>query len=99
MIKITGTIKKIFPIEKKSNNFDKRLFWFEDDDEKYKNIFQIELWKADVDMIDSYAVGDLVTLYIDLKGKQWTNADKKEFVTNSMKCWNIEKEGKLFKKI
>ena len=56
MIKITGTIKKIFPVEKKSNNFDKRLFWFEDDDEKYKNVFQIELWKTDVEMIVFIAI-------------------------------------------
>jgi hypothetical protein len=49
-------------------------------------------------MIDNYEVNDFVTCYIDVKGKHWEKSDK-EGVINSLKCWNIEKDGQTFKKI
>ena len=49
-------------------------------------------------MIDSYDLGDYVTIYIDLKGKYWSK-DGKEGITNTLKCWNIEKDGVPFKEI
>ena len=98
MIKIFGTIERIFPTEIKGNGFEKRIFWFKDDD-KYQNTFQLECWKTDTPMLDDYKVGDQVTCYIDLKGKAFTGRDGEEKITNSMKCWNIEKNGKTWKKI
>lgn len=97
MIKITGRIKKILPTET-FGGFEKRVFWLDDEAEKYPNIHSFELWKADTEMIESYKVGDQVTCYIDLKGKYWEKGDK-EGVINSLKCWNIEKDGVTFKKI
>ena len=99
MIKIFGTIEKIFPTEIKGNGFEKRIFWLKDNDEKFPNTFQLECWKADTPMLDSYSVGDKVTCYIDLKGKLFLGRDGEDKVTNSMKCWNIEKEGKTWKKM
>jgi hypothetical protein len=98
MIKISGTIKKIFPTEKLSGGFEKRLFWLKDNDELYPNVFQLELWKQDVTMIDGYNEGDELICYIDLKGKHWQR-DGREGVMNSLKCWNFEKDGKIHKKI
>jgi len=96
MIKITGTIKKVLPKETFSGGFDKRIFWIDDDSDKYPNTYSLELWKSDTDMIDNYQVGDLVTCYVDLKGKFWQR-DGREGVMNTIKCWNIEKDGKAFK--
>lgn len=102
MIKITGKIKKIFPTIQKPQSegfFFKRMFWLEEVAEKYANTWCLETWKMpDCDMLDSYKVGDYVTCYIDIKGQYWKKDDK-ESVTNTLKCWNIEKEGKLFRKL
>jgi hypothetical protein len=49
-------------------------------------------------MIDSYKAGDFVTAYIDIKGKYWEK-NGKEGVMNTLKCWNIEKDGKPYKEI
>jgi single-strand DNA-binding protein len=97
MIKLSGKIKKVFNTET-FNTFEKRTFWLEDVSEKYPNTWQLELWTSDIDMIDHYSVGDFVTVYIDIKGKFWSR-DGKEGVMNTLKCWNIEKEGKPFKEI
>lgn len=97
MIKLSGKIKKVFSTETFSN-FEKRTFWLEEVSDKYPNTFQLELWKQDCPMIDNYELGDFVTVYIDIKGKYWNKNDK-EGVMNTIKCWNIEKEGKPFKQI
>jgi len=97
MIKLDGKIRRINKTES-YNNFQKRTFWLDDIDEKFPNTWQLELWKDDVDMIDSYDEGDFITVYLDIKGKYWSKNDK-EGVMNTLKCWNIEKEGVTFKKI
>ena len=49
-------------------------------------------------MLDSYQEDDYVTCFVDIKGKYWSR-DGKEGVMNSVKCWNIEKDGKPFKEL
>jgi hypothetical protein len=97
MIKLEGKINRINPTNT-YKDFDKRTFWFELNDNGYVDVIQLELWKKDCEMIDSYKVGDQVTVFIDIKGKIW-NKEGKELVTNTIKCWNIEKEGVSYKKI
>jgi hypothetical protein len=105
MIKLSGKIRHIFEIDSftsaEGKNFDKRAFWLEDTATTYPNVWQLELWNKDCPMIDSYNVGDFVTAYIDIKGKHWRskNGEGKEGVMNTLKCWNIEKEGKPYKEI
>jgi hypothetical protein len=100
MIKISGKIKKVFNAETFGieKPFEKRNFWLEDISDKYPNTWQLELWQQDCPMIDSYNVGDFITAYIDIKGKHW-DKNGKEGVMNTLKCWNIEKEGKPYKEI
>ena len=98
MIKLSGKINRIFDSQT-FETFEKRIFWMEDNfNENYPNIFALELWNKDCKMIDNYSVGDYITAYIDVKGKHWQR-DGKEGVMNTLKCWNIEKEGVLFKPI
>lgn len=99
MIKITGKIEKVFPKQTLSGGFEKRVFWLDDQAENFPNTYQFELWKSDVEMIDKYKEGDVVTCFVDLKGKKFTGKDGEERITNTIKCWNIEKDGETYKKI
>lgn len=103
MIKISGTIEKTFEttkhIQKNGEVFEKRLFWLHDKSDKFPNTYQMELWKSDCPMLDNYKEGDYVTVYIDLKGKKFIGKDGQDIVTNSLKCWNFEKDGISLKKI
>ena len=97
MIKLEGTIKQVFETKTYGSGFEKRIFWLDDNHPKFRNIFALELWKKDCEMIDSYKVGDQVTAYIDIKGIYWQEDGKGEMVKNTLKCWNLEKDGKTFK--
>lgn len=98
MIKVTGRILKIFPIQIEKNDFTKRIFWLEEN-EKYKNILQVETWKNDTAILDNFREGEVGTFYIDLKGRMFMGRDGENKITNSLKCWNYEKDGKLYKEI
>jgi hypothetical protein len=99
MIKISGKVKQIFET-KVFGNFEKRTFWVEEVAEKYPNTWQLELWKDDCNMADSFSEGDYITCYIDIKGSAFQKKDGSgESVMNTLKCWNVEKDGKTFKAI
>lgn len=102
MIKLVGKIRKKFDAIT-YGNFEKRLLWLEEvTEDRYANTWQLELWKDDVSMLDSYEEGDFVTCYVDLKGKlipKDKSRDGDEWVSNTIKCWNIEKDGKPYKAI
>jgi hypothetical protein len=97
MIKLSGEIEKIFESEVKGS-FEKRKLWLKQTLDKYPNTWQLECWQGDCNMLDSFSEGDFITCYIDIKGNQWTN-NNGTFVMNTLKCWNIEKDGKSFKEI
>lgn len=101
MIKISGKVKRIFDAAV-FGNFEKRVFWLEEvtNSERFPNTWQVELWKEDVGMMDSYKEGDYITCYVDIKGKlipAEKARDGKDWVSNTIKCWNIEKDGKTHK--
>lgn len=94
MIKISGRICKIYPTVTRSESFRKRIFWLAEQATEYApNTWELELWNKDCDMIDAYNVGDFVTCYIDIKGKQYTKANGEQAIMNTIKCWNFEKDG------
>lgn len=98
MIKLQGKIRRIFETNV-FGNFEKRIIWLDEVSEKYPNTWQLEFWKNDCPIPDNYKVGDFVTCYVDIKGKLFTKKDGEEAISNTLKCWNIEKDGVSFKKI
>lgn len=102
MIKLTGVIKKMMPtdfIGQGEKQFRKRLFWVQEITDMYPNTWQIEFWQDDCQMGDAYNEGDFVTCYVDIKGKLFIKKDATEGVINTLKCWNVEKDGKTYKAI
>ena len=101
MVKLEGKIKEIFPVIP-NPKFEKRVFWLEEvaAEGRFANTWALELWKESCPMIDSYKVGDYITAYIDIKGNKFQKRDGSgEAVGNTLKCWNIEKDGVSFKQM
>lgn len=94
-VRLTGKLKKIFPLENKAG-FEKRIIWLEETKKDFANTWQIEFWQADALMLGHYKEGDIVTCVIDIRGRTW-DRDGKNGVMNTLKCWNIEKDGVSFK--
>ena len=103
MIKLSGKITQMNPMESfgtREKPFKKVLFWLQEISDMYPNTWQLEFWQEDCTMASSYSVGDFVTCYVDIKGKTFEKRDGSgQAVINTLKCWNVEKEGKTYKEI
>lgn len=103
MIKLTGVIKKMGNVEsfgQSDKPFNKRIFWIQEISDIYPNTWQLEFWQDDCQMGDSYGEGEFVTCYVDIKGKAFMKRDGSgEGIINTLKCWNVEKDGKTYKEI
>ena len=98
MQKLEGKILKVFE-STEGNGFKKSMFYLDDCAEKFRNTYVFELWKYDCEMIDNYKVGDFIIVYFDIKGISWTDSKGDVLAKNTLKCWNIEHNGKTHKPI
>lgn len=102
MIKLTGVLKQMnntIAYGKADKPFNKRTFVLQEITDMYPNTWQLEFWQDDCQMGDAYNEGDFLTCYVDIKGKSFIKQDGAEGVINSLKCWNVEKEGKTYKAV
>jgi hypothetical protein len=103
MIKLSGKIIEMFPMESfgtREKPFKKVIFWLQEISDMYPNSWQLEFWQDDCNMASSYNVGDFVTCYVDIKGKMFEKRDGSgQGIITTIKCWNVEKEGKTYKEI
>lgn len=92
IIKITGTITDIFPVQT-FGNFEKRVAWVQEETTgRYPNQFEIEFQQNDVNTLDSFVPGDVVECKIDVRGKKWEK-NGKSGVINTLKCFEIMRKG------
>ena len=94
---LTGIIIEIFPSQTFNKGFRKREFVIEVGD-KYPQKILFQLVQEKCDMLESYSIGDTVTVAFDVKGRDWTDklGSVKYFTT--LEAWRIsgqKKSGKI----
>ena len=90
---LTGTIIEMFPAQTFNKGFRKREFVIEVGD-KYPQKILFQLVQEKCDMLESYSVGDTVTVSFDIKGRDWTDklGSVKYFTT--LEAWRISGQKK-----
>jgi len=86
--KLQGTLYRIFPTEQVNDNFSKRNFVLEVAGE-YPQKIQFQAIKERCDLLDSYTIGDEVTVHFDIQGKEFTKDGKTNFF-NNLNAWKLE---------
>lgn len=59
-------------------------------EEQYPQDIQIEFYQDKCKILDKYAVGQNVTIGINLRGRMWVNPQGEEKYFNSIQGWKIE---------
>ncbi|MEN8825653.1 MAG: DUF3127 domain-containing protein, partial [Wenyingzhuangia sp.] len=59
-------------------------------DEQYPQMLMIEFVQDKVDILDTYKVGQDVTVSINLRGREWINPEGVAKYFNSITGWRIE---------
>ena len=90
-MEITGKIKLIRTTQQVSDKFSKREVVVSTD-EQYPQHISIEFNQDKCSILDKYAVGDEVTVGINLRGREYTNPQGEVKYFNSIQGWNIKKD-------
>lgn len=76
-IQLNGTLKAIFAEEKISDKLSKKeIVVTIDEDTQYPNDISCQAINGKIDMLDSFKMGDKVSVVCDLRGKANTNSGK-----------------------
>ena len=73
-----------------SNDFRKREVVLTTE-EQYPQPLLIEFIKDKCDILNSYKVGDKVSISINLRGREWENAEGEKKYFNSVQGWRINR--------
>lgn len=89
-MEIQGRIKQIFPSKMLGQNgFDKRDLVITTE-EQYPQTIIIQFTQQRCDLLDSLQVGQNVKVYINIRGREWTNPQGETKYFNTIEGWKIE---------
>ena len=89
-MKIQGRIKQIFPSQMiGQNGFEKRDLVIVTE-EQYPQTIIIQFTQQRCDLLESLQVGQNVKVYINIKGREWTNPQGEIKYFNTIEGWKIE---------
>lgn len=89
-MEIQGRIKQIFPSQMiGQSGFEKRDLVITTD-EQYPQTIIIQFTQQRCDLLDSLQVGQNVKVYINIKGREWTNPQGETKYFNTIEGWKIE---------
>ena len=89
-MEIQGRIKQIFPSQMiGENGFEKRDLVITTE-ENYPQTIIIQFTQQRCDLLDSLQVGQNVKVYINIRGREWTNPQGETKYFNTIEGWKIE---------
>ena len=89
-MEIQGRIKQIFPSQViGQNGFEKRDLVITTE-EQYPQTIIIQFTQQCSDLLDSLQVGQNVKVYINIRGREWTNPQGETKYFNTIEGWKIE---------
>lgn len=89
-MEIQGRIKQIFPSQIiGQNGFEKRDLVITTE-EQYPQTIIIQFTQQRCDLLDSLQVGQVVKVYINIRGREWTNPQGETKYFNTIEGWKIE---------
>lgn len=89
-MEIQGRIKQIFPSQIiGQNGFEKRDLVIVTE-EQYPQTIIIQFTQQRCDLLESLQVGQNVKVYINIRGREWTNPQGETKYFNTIEGWKIE---------
>ncbi|AGD98455.1 hypothetical protein BLBBOR_583 [Blattabacterium sp. (Blatta orientalis) str. Tarazona] len=88
-MEIIGIVKKLFDIQKFDSGFKKREMVLTTEEPYPQNIL-IEFIQDKVDLLGSIRQEDKIKVFINIRGREWTNPEGIIKYFNSIQGWKIE---------
>ena len=91
-MEITGKIKKVFETQNITASFKKREFVVTTQ-EQYPQDILIELTQDKTGLLNQFKEGDLVSVDINIRGREWINPEGETKFFNTLQAWRISSIG------
>ncbi|WP_185872261.1 DUF3127 domain-containing protein [Blattabacterium cuenoti] len=88
-MEIIGIVKKLFKIQKFDSGFRKREMVLTSEEAYPQNIL-IEFIQDKVDLLENINIKDKIKVFINIRGREWTNPEGIIKYFNSIQGWKIE---------
>lgn len=92
-MKLEGQLKKKFETQNITASFQKREFVITTQ-EQYPQDILLELTQDKVTLLDKYNEGDLISVDINVRGREWINPEGVVKYFNTLQAWSIWELGK-----
>ena len=90
-MKLEGQLKKKFETQNITSSFQKREFVITTQ-EQYPQDILLELTQDKVTLLDKYNEGDLISVDINVRGREWINPEGEAKYFNTLQAWKIWKK-------
>ena len=91
-MEVSGKIKVLGDVKTYGDNGFRKREVVITTQEQYPQHLLIEFVQDRCELLDSFNVGDKVTISINLRGREWQNPEGEVKYFNSIHGWRIEKE-------
>ena len=92
IVEVSGKIKVLGDVKTYGDNGFRKREVVITTEEQYPQHLLIEFVQDRCELLDSFNVGDKVTISINLRGREWQNPEGEVKYFNSIHGWRIEKE-------
>jgi hypothetical protein len=89
MYTLKGEIKTIHDTQQITDSFKKREFVITDASGQYPQTIMFQSVQDRCEMLDAHKVGDMVEVFFNLRGREWTNPQGEVKVFNTLDAWKI----------
>ncbi|GLU43518.1 DUF3127 domain-containing protein [Allomuricauda sp. NBRC 101325] len=89
-MEVQGRIKMIDETKSFGNNGFRKRELVVTTEEQYPQHILVEFVQDKCDLLNSYSVGQMVKVSINLRGREWTNPQGETKYFNSIQGWRIE---------
>lgn len=86
-----GSIKTIKDTQVITDSFSKREFVILDESGQYPQTILFQAVQDKCDMLNNFKQGDLVEVFFNLRGREWTNPQGEVKVFNTLDAWKVSK--------
>jgi hypothetical protein len=90
MFSLKGTLKVIGKEQQISDKFKKRDFVLVDNSSQYPQFISFQITQDKVNLLDTLNEGEEVTVYFNLRGREWTSPQNEVKYFNTLEAWKIE---------
>ena len=93
-MEIKGIVKQVGKTRQVSDKFSKRELILKTDIEtKYPQYLLIQFTQKNCDKLDTIQPGEVVTVSINLRGREYTDKQGNQTAFNTLEGWRIVKDG------